>query len=112
MAAQLLFALLPLAGFATFVISIFTIAVGGAVLFILFWIGVALLVLVPCLLVTFTLALFTWSWAVSCFLIGKWLYERVPTVQSNIQIKVDTTKNKLDAVKLEDDKVTVIDKRS
>jgi len=47
-------------------------------LFSLFWIGVALLVLVPTLFITVSLGIVVWIWAVSSFLVARWVYNVVP----------------------------------
>jgi hypothetical protein len=76
--SQLLFSFLPLALFATFVISTVAFALGAAIIFALFWIGVALLLLVPTLFVTFSVGVLVWIWAVASFVVGKWIYNMVP----------------------------------
>lgn len=47
-------------------------------IFSLFWIGVALLVLVPTLFITVSLGIVVWIWAVTSFLVARWLYNIVP----------------------------------
>jgi hypothetical protein len=44
----------------------------------LFWIGIALLLLVPTLFITVSLGIVLWVWAVSSFLIARWVYNFVP----------------------------------
>ncbi|KAI0438820.1 hypothetical protein F4803DRAFT_533708 [Xylaria telfairii] len=74
-AAQLLTALLPVVLFATFVLSTFTCAIA----FALFWNGVALLVLVPTLFLTFALAVLVWLWAVGTYVVFRAVYARLPS---------------------------------
>ncbi|CZR54282.1 uncharacterized protein PAC_04165 [Phialocephala subalpina] len=76
--AQLVFSFLPLALFASFVLGTLLLSLISALLFSLFWIGVALLVLVPTLFITVSLAFVFWVWAISSFLISKWVYDRIP----------------------------------
>ena len=49
-----------------------------AIVFSLFWIGIALLVLLPTLFITVSLGIVVWIWAVSSFLIARWVYNFVP----------------------------------
>lgn len=87
--AQLLFSFLPLLAFITFAISTIVFALGVAVVFSLFWIGVALLALVPALLVTSCIGVLAWAWAVGSFVVARWIYTRLPVgVQSDTQVKV------------------------
>jgi len=44
----------------------------------LFWIGVALLVLLPALFITVSLGLVVWIWAVTSFVVARWVYNIVP----------------------------------
>ncbi|KJZ77113.1 hypothetical protein HIM_03434 [Hirsutella minnesotensis 3608] len=75
---QLTFSFLPLLIFAVFAASTVAFAIGAAILFSLFWVGVALLVLVPTLLVVSSIAVLVWGWALASFLIARWLYAHVP----------------------------------
>lgn len=50
----------------------------AALLFSLFWIGIALLILVPTLFITVSLGIVVWIWAVSSFLAARWVYNVVP----------------------------------
>jgi membrane protein implicated in regulation of membrane protease activity len=50
----------------------------SALVFTLFWIGVALLVLLPTLFITVSLAIMTWVWAVSSFVVARWVYDAMP----------------------------------
>ncbi|KAI1064736.1 hypothetical protein LB507_001396 [Fusarium sp. FIESC RH6] len=72
--SQLLLSFLPLLIFVIFSLSTILFALGSAIIFALFWIGVALLVLVPSLLVTSSIAVFVWGWAVGSFVVARWLY--------------------------------------
>ncbi|KEY72915.1 hypothetical protein S7711_06745 [Stachybotrys chartarum IBT 7711] len=76
-AAQLVLSFIPILLFTTFALSVVAFALGAALLFALFWIGVALLVLVPTLLVTASLGLLLWAWAVGSFVVARWLYEQL-----------------------------------
>ncbi|KAI1736661.1 hypothetical protein F4680DRAFT_253302 [Xylaria scruposa] len=77
-AAQLFTALLPILLFATFVLSTTAIAFACAVSFALFWTGVALLVLVPTLFLTFGLSVLVWLWAVGAYIVFRAVYARLP----------------------------------
>lgn len=72
--SQLLLSFLPLLIFVIFSLSTILFALGSAIIFALFWIGVALLVLVPALLVTSSIAVLVWGWAVGSFVVARWLY--------------------------------------
>ncbi|RKL16397.1 hypothetical protein BFJ68_g5010 [Fusarium oxysporum] len=86
--SQLLLSFLPLLIFLTFSLSTILFALGAAIVFALFWIGVALLVLVPALLVTSSIAVLVWGWAIGSFIIARWLYNHSPVgVQNNEVVK-------------------------
>ncbi|CCT72234.1 uncharacterized protein FFB20_06638 [Fusarium fujikuroi] len=86
--SQLLLSFLPLLIFLTFSLSTIVFALGAAIVFALFWIGVALLVLVPALLVTSSIAVLVWGWAIGSFIIARWLYNHSPVgVQNNEVVK-------------------------
>ncbi|KAF4440134.1 kinase [Fusarium acutatum] len=86
--SQLLLSFLPLLIFLTFSLSTIVFALGAAIVFALFWIGVALLVLVPALLVTSSIAVLVWGWAIGSFVIARWLYNHSPVgVQNNEVVK-------------------------
>lgn len=76
--AQLLFSFLPILTFVVFALSTVGFALGAAILFSLFWIGVALLLLVPTILVTSSIAVLVWAWAVGSFVVARALYARLP----------------------------------
>ncbi|EWG47352.1 hypothetical protein FVEG_07481 [Fusarium verticillioides 7600] len=86
--SQLLLSFLPLLIFLTFSLSTIIFVLGAAIVFALFWIGVALLVLVPALLVTSSIAVLVWGWAIGSFIIARWLYNHSPVgVQNNEVVK-------------------------
>lgn len=63
--AQVLTSLLPIGLFLAFTISILVFSVGAALLFSLFWLGVALLFLIPALFMTISLGFLVFMWAVA-----------------------------------------------
>ena len=76
--SQLLFAFLPLLIFVCFVLSTAAFAAGVAIIFSLFWIFMAMVLLVPTLFVAFGVGVLVWVWAVSSFIIGRWMYGLIP----------------------------------
>ncbi|KAH7254112.1 uncharacterized protein BKA55DRAFT_567027 [Fusarium redolens] len=84
--SQLLLSFLPLLIFLTFSLSTIVFALGAAIVFALFWIGVALLVLVPALLVTSSIAVLVWGWAIGSFIIARWLYNHSPVGARNNEV--------------------------
>jgi hypothetical protein len=76
--SQLLFSLLPLSLFTSFVLGTILLSLVSALLFSLFWVGVALLILVPTLFITVSLAFIFWVWAIGSFLVAKWVYDMMP----------------------------------
>lgn len=66
--------------FSIFTLSTLSLALGAALLFTLFWAGVALAFLVPALLGSLIAAGVVWAWLVGSFLVARWLYVRVPLV--------------------------------
>lgn len=75
---QLLLSFTPLALFLSFTIGTLFLSLISALLFSLFWIGVALLVLIPTLFVTVSLGIVVWVWAVTSFLVARWVYNIIP----------------------------------
>ncbi|PHH68001.1 hypothetical protein CDD82_924 [Ophiocordyceps australis] len=96
--SQLIFCFLPLLLFAAFSASTVLLALGAAVVFSLFWIAVALLVLVPVLLVASSVALIVWVWAVASFLLARWLYAHAPVGVSG-GLELDAAGRKFNVVK-------------
>ncbi|KAI0095893.1 hypothetical protein F4814DRAFT_435317 [Daldinia grandis] len=77
-AFQFTLCLAPLLLFAGFAATTIAVSLISAILFSLFWIGVATLFLVPTLCLTFTIALLLWAWAAATFFAGRWAYNRLP----------------------------------
>jgi hypothetical protein len=77
-ASQLFFSLLPLVLFVSFAVSTTLFAIVTAVIFSLFWIGVALVFLAPTLLVTGSVAMLAWLWAMSAIVVVRWVYNLLP----------------------------------
>lgn len=75
---QIFLSFTPVAVFASFTAGVLLLSFICAFLFSLFWIGVALLVLVPTLFITVSLGIAVWIWAVCTFLIAKWVYDMIP----------------------------------
>ncbi|KAH8752138.1 hypothetical protein F5882DRAFT_61471 [Hyaloscypha sp. PMI_1271] len=76
---QFLLSSTPVAIFLAFALGALALSFITALLFSLFWIGVALLLLVPTLFITVSLGIVLWVWAVSSFLIARWVYNFVPS---------------------------------
>lgn len=68
----------PIATFSGFVAGTLLLSFITAILFSLFWISAAILVLVPVLFITVSLGIAVWIWAVSSFLVARWLYNIIP----------------------------------
>ncbi|KAI2470795.1 hypothetical protein F4781DRAFT_158137 [Annulohypoxylon bovei var. microspora] len=79
-AFQFTLSLAPLLLFASFAMTTVAVSLISAVVFSLFWIGVAALFLVPTLLISFSIALLLWAWAAATFFAGRWAYERLPYI--------------------------------
>ncbi|KAI0828758.1 hypothetical protein F5Y06DRAFT_283035 [Hypoxylon sp. FL0890] len=75
---QLTLSLAPILLFAGFASTTVAVSLISAVLFSLFWIGIATLFLVPTLFITFSIALLLWLWAAATFFAARWAYERLP----------------------------------
>lgn len=80
---QVVFSFLPLVTFAVFALSTVALALGSALVFSLFWIGVALLVLVPTLFLTSSIGLLVWLWAAGSFLVARKLWSLAPAVEDD-----------------------------
>lgn len=86
---QLALSFLPLLLFIAFALSTVAFSLAAAVIFSLFWIGVAFMLLIPTLLVTSSIAVLVWGWAVGSFLIARWLYRHSPVaVQGDLGVDV------------------------
>jgi membrane protein implicated in regulation of membrane protease activity len=83
LSSQLIFSFLPLVLFTIFALSTVAFAVGGAILFALFWIGIALLVLIPTLFITASIGVLVWAWAAGSFVIVRAVYRRVAAYNNN-----------------------------
>ncbi|KAM3562416.1 hypothetical protein MY1884_001811 [Beauveria asiatica] len=71
------FSALPMLLFTLFAVSVAAMAVGGAILFALFWLALGVLVLVPTLGVSALLALLVWAWAAGSFVVGRAAYRAI-----------------------------------
>lgn len=71
----------PLLIFSAFILSTVIFAVCTALLFSLFWLGVALLVLVPTLLLTSTIAFFAYAWGLSSYVFVRQVSGWVPGLE-------------------------------
>ncbi|KAG9247232.1 hypothetical protein BJ878DRAFT_557294 [Calycina marina] len=78
LALQLLCSALPLALFLSFTTGTLLLSLVTALLFSFFWIGVALVILIPTLFITVGLGIGVSVWAVGSFLVAKWVYARIP----------------------------------
>ncbi|KAK1237426.1 hypothetical protein MKX08_003051 [Trichoderma sp. CBMAI-0020] len=75
---QVLFSLLPILLFISFALSTFFLTLCAAVIFTLFWTGVASLFLIPTLFITSSLAVLCWGSSVGSFVVARWLYHHGP----------------------------------
>ncbi|KAL6900395.1 hypothetical protein GGI43DRAFT_405335 [Trichoderma evansii] len=78
-AFQVLFSVLPILLFLSFALSTFFLTLCAAVIFTLFWVGVASLFLIPTLFITSSLAVLCWGSSVGSFVVARWLYHHAPT---------------------------------
>ncbi|KAM3065642.1 hypothetical protein ACMFMG_011351 [Clarireedia jacksonii] len=82
----------PLLFFLTFTLSVLTFSLVAAIIFSLFWIGVALLLLVPTLFVTVGLGVIIWVWAISSWVLTKWIYGMLPATKGEVKGQVNGKK--------------------
>lgn len=71
----------PLLLFTTFTLSVLAFSFISAILFSLFWIGIATILLIPTLFFTCGLGIIIWVWAISSWVVARWLYGFVPATQ-------------------------------
>ncbi|RDW60094.1 hypothetical protein BP5796_11700 [Coleophoma crateriformis] len=91
---QLLLSITPLLLFVSFVTSTFLFAAFCAVIFSLFWAGIALLILTPTLFITVGFGLLLWTWALSSYLVAKWVYSLIPVnVSGNAKMEMPNGNN-------------------
>lgn len=81
---HLFFSFTPLLIFSVFILSTAIFAFSTALLFSLFWFGVALLVLVPTLLLTSTIAFFAYAWGLSSYIFIKQVSGWVPGLEGKM----------------------------
>ncbi|KAI9746663.1 MAG: hypothetical protein M1818_000377 [Claussenomyces sp. TS43310] len=90
---QVILSFTPIAIFASFVLGTLLLSFVTALLFSLFWIGAALLVLVPTLFVSVSLGIGVWIWAVSSFLVARWVYNLIPVnVKGGMEVNMPNGK--------------------
>ncbi|KAK1966353.1 hypothetical protein LY78DRAFT_54935 [Colletotrichum sublineola] len=101
---QLIFTFLPILVFVSFAASTVAFAFGAAAVFSLFWIGVALLFLVPTLFFTCSIAVLVWIWAAGSFVVAKRLYDMSP-IRTTGDLEVHAPNGKTYAVTKHEDGV-------
>ncbi|GAB1314776.1 hypothetical protein MFIFM68171_04986 [Madurella fahalii] len=74
------FSLIPVLLFLSFTGSAVLLAGGAALVFTMFWTGVALAVLVPTLFITCGIAICVWAWAVASFMAARWAFRVVQSI--------------------------------
>lgn len=78
--------------FLSFALSTVVFALVCGLVFSLFWIGIATLLLVPTLFVTCTVAVLVWIWAVATFLFARRVYHMIPaSVRGDLAIRMPGT---------------------
>ncbi|KAK1987569.1 hypothetical protein LZ30DRAFT_579737 [Colletotrichum cereale] len=102
--AQLILSFLPVLVFVSFAASTIAFAFGAAAVFSLFWIGVALLVLVPTLFFTCSIAVLVWVWGAGSFVVARRLYEMSP-IRATGELEVHAPNGKTYAVTKHEDGV-------
>ncbi|KAI0157395.1 hypothetical protein GGR57DRAFT_65430 [Xylariaceae sp. FL1272] len=84
---QAALAALPILFFLGFALSTLTFATLSALAFTFFWVGLALLFLIPTLLVTSGLGILVWLWVVGSYMVGRWAYNKLPvSVRGDVQV--------------------------
>ncbi|KAK7959341.1 uncharacterized protein PG986_004195 [Apiospora aurea] len=90
--SQSIFSLLPLMLFVSFALSTAVFAFVCGLVFSLFWIGIATLILVPTLFVAFSVAILVWIWAVATFIFARRVYQMIPaSVRGDMAIRMPGT---------------------
>ena len=75
--------------FVSFAMSTVVFALVCGLVFSMFWIGIATLLLVPTLLVTFSVAVLVWVWAVATFLFARRIYNMIPaSVRGHMAVRL------------------------
>lgn len=78
--------------FVSFALSTVVFALMCGLVFSLFWIGIATLLLVPTLFVTCTVAVLVWIWAVATFVFARRVYQMIPaSVWGDMAIRLPGT---------------------
>ena len=67
-------------------------ALGAAIIFSLFWIGVALLILVSTVFVTGGIGICIWGWGVASFVAARWVYRMLPASMRESVVLEPTSK--------------------
>ncbi|EPQ64970.1 Bgt-615 [Blumeria graminis f. sp. tritici] len=72
--SHLIFSTTPILLFISFVVSTFLFSIATATIFTLFWVIIAVTLLVAMLFVSFSVGMAVWVWCVSGFLAARWAY--------------------------------------
>lgn len=84
LAIQITLSALPFLLFVSFTLATIVLAVVAALAFCIFWIGAALMILVPTLFAAVFAGIFIWIWAVGTYIFGRFAYRRVyPRLQQS-----------------------------
>lgn len=76
--------------FVAFALSTFALSLGAAVLFTVFWMGVAFAFITPAVVVASCIAGIVWAWAVVGFLVVRWVYYKTPLAGTGTSESVGT----------------------
>lgn len=97
LAVQIILSALPLLLFVSFSLVTLVVVLVAAIAFSVFWIGAALLILVPTLLAAFFGGLFVWIWAVGTYLFCRFAY-RVTSAGRDAVARKQPVQSTVDAV--------------
>lgn len=76
---------MPILFFSTFVFSVLLFVGAASLLFSLFWIGIAIFILVPFLVVTSSLALVTWAFGAAAFSASRSAFNAVQAMATDVE---------------------------
>ncbi|KAK4153039.1 hypothetical protein C8A00DRAFT_34222 [Chaetomidium leptoderma] len=85
---QAIFSTMPVLFFISFVFSVIFVVSSISLLFTLFWASVALFVVVPVLVLTSSMALFSWAFGVATFGAGRSLFDFLQIMNPSVRPEV------------------------
>jgi hypothetical protein len=106
--AQISLGILPVLLFVSFIGTVAFVAFGAALLFTLFWAGVALAVLTPVLCFTFAVAIGVWIWGLASYAFARRCYALWTQTDGDLQKQWSQWTMEWDGTTTKDEEVKLV----